>query len=182
MEHGDTHEMEFIQRLGYCILFELTLILDAGCEFLSSWMRLDSIGKKYFQFMQFKCSWRGAWFVWSNLKKKMLLWKWMHSMLSDCFTAVLLLKFKIFHWNLCIFEISFSLHLFLLNFSKIVIKLSSEQVICSAILSNLDTSITHSMCLLRVRKTGANCTEMQLFCMLSSVCGYVWKGRGTFWK
>ncbi|CAA9991439.1 uncharacterized protein CELE_T16G12.13 [Caenorhabditis elegans] len=30
MEHGDTHEMEFIQRLGYCILFELTLILDAG--------------------------------------------------------------------------------------------------------------------------------------------------------
>ncbi|KAF1761325.1 hypothetical protein GCK72_009581 [Caenorhabditis remanei] len=30
MEHGDTHQMEFIQRLGYCILFELTLIFDAG--------------------------------------------------------------------------------------------------------------------------------------------------------
>uniref|UniRef100_A0A1I7TNP0 DUF4149 domain-containing protein n=1 Tax=Caenorhabditis tropicalis TaxID=1561998 RepID=A0A1I7TNP0_9PELO len=30
MEHGETYQMEFWQRLGYCILLELTLILDAG--------------------------------------------------------------------------------------------------------------------------------------------------------
>ncbi|EGT33509.1 hypothetical protein CAEBREN_01265 [Caenorhabditis brenneri] len=44
MEHGDTHEMEFLQRLGYCILFELTLIFDAGFYAIQMYLSRKVIG------------------------------------------------------------------------------------------------------------------------------------------